>query len=187
MYLNIDNLIFSYLQKQQPIPNLTLFDRFYGNHSKKLRVVQYIPLRNQGSPDHQQALNCISDFKLAYIKAKIQEIYSNDIVLKNPSKYQETGLSSDLEISCSLQLNLVELDRFKEYPLGVLVTVDTQNYLRMHTLNQESSELIASQRLSIEENDKVISVHFFIKAKSLIISTDKGQCFIVTCERDLSE
>lgn len=65
----------------------------------------------------------------------MQEIYSNDIVLKNPSKYQETGLSSDLEVSCSLQMNMVELDRFKESPLGVLVTVDTQNFLRMFTVN----------------------------------------------------
>jgi hypothetical protein len=47
--------------------------------------------------------------------------------------------------------------------------------------------LIASQRLNIEDGDKVISVHFFIKAKSLIISTEKGKCFIVTCEKDLAE
>jgi hypothetical protein len=57
----------------------------------------------------------------------------------------------------------------------------------MFSVNQESSELIVFQRLSIEDGDKVISVHFFIKAKSLIISTEKGQCFIVTCEKDLAE
>lgn len=109
------------------------------------------------------------------------------MIIKNPQKYQEIGLSSDLEVSCSLQLNMVELDRFKESPLGVLVTVDSQNFLRMFSVNQESSELIASLRLNIEDGDKVISVLFFIKAKSLIISTEKGQCFIVTCEKDLAE
>ena len=109
------------------------------------------------------------------------------MLISKPQKYQEVGLSSDLEVSCSLQLNMVELDRFKESPLGVLITVDSQNYLRMFTVNQESSELIAAQKLSIEEDDKVISVNFFIKAKSLIVSSEKGKCFIVTCERDLSE
>jgi hypothetical protein len=47
--------------------------------------------------------------------------------------------------------------------------------------------MVASQHLSIEDGDKVSSLHFYMKAKSLIITTEKAQCFIVTCERDLSD
>ncbi len=47
--------------------------------------------------------------------------------------------------------------------------------------------MVASQHLSIEDGDKVSSLHFYMKAKSLIITLEKAQCFIVTCERDLSD
>ena len=84
-------------------------------------------------------------------------------------------------------MNMVEQERFKESPLGILVTVDGLNILRLYAVNHESTEMVASQKLSVDDEDKVNSVHFFVKAKSFIITTEKGQCFIVTCEKDLAD
>ena len=42
-------------------------------------------------------------------------------------------------------------------------------------------------KLQIEAGDKLDSIHFFVKAKSIIVTTSKGECLIITCEKNLDE
>ena len=60
-------------------------------------------------------------------------------------------------------------------PLAVVVTVDQANELRMFSMTAEQSELIMKVQLSLDgPDDRVKCLHFFIKAKSIIVSTEFG-------------
>ena len=57
----------------------------------------------------------------------------------------------------------------------MIITVDREHILRMFTVNSEKSELVFKTHLKLDsKEDRVSCLHFFTRAKSLIVMTEMG-------------
>ena len=57
----------------------------------------------------------------------------------------------------------------------MIITVDREHILRMFTVNSEKSELMFKTHLKLDsKEDRVSCLHFFTRAKSLIVMTEMG-------------
>ena len=82
-------------------------------------------------------------------------------------------LSCNLEVDCSMNYSSQGIENFVLSPLAVVLTVDRDNELKMYSVNSDQCELIMKTQLGLERSDDIVSsIHFFIKAKIIIISTE---------------
>ena len=51
-------------------------------------------------------------------------------------------MTSTLEIECSLNYNMSGMETFVQAPVAIIVTVDSQNVLRMYSICGEQSEMV---------------------------------------------
>lgn len=67
------------------------------------------------------------------------------------------------------------IENFMLAPIAVALTVDRDNQLKMYTINHEQCELVMRQQLNLDgAEDRVSALNFFIKAKTIIVSTEGG-------------
>ena len=65
---------------------------------------------------------------------------------------------------------------------------DDQWVIELWAVGAEQCEGVAKSVVRLrEQGDRVKRVEFFIKAKSVVVVSERGECFIVSCERGLEE
>ena len=60
--------------------------------------------------------------------------------------------------------------------------------IELWAVGAEQCEGVAKSVVRLrEQGDRVKKVEFFIKAKSVIVVSERGECFIISCEKGLEE
>ncbi|CDW73878.1 syntaxin-binding protein 5-like [Stylonychia lemnae] len=183
-FFNIDSLFKE--QDSSPQSQIVSFDKIY-THQREILCSQIIPI--QSSKEMAQLL-CFVEFRSIYIKKQLQQIFQTDQLAQNylhekMKKKIPKEFNSDLELQCSLNYSQ-GLESFLQTPLLVLITVDKSNTVKIYGIYSEQCELITQIPLKLEnQEDFVVSMFFYLKAKLLIITTAAGQNFVITSINNL--
>ena len=86
---------------------------------------------------------------------------------------------NNLVIACSINMR----DRTSKTSLALVISVDSDHVLRVFKINSEKSELVFKKHISIDTGDKVSCLHFFTRAKSILITTKNGNTYALTPDR----
>jgi hypothetical protein len=90
-------------------------------------------------------------------------------------------LTSDVQIHCSLSFNMNQPPLTQQL-VGMLITVDAFNVLRVYLQMPEQCELLFKVQIFWSDPEDFAScVEFFIRAKAIIISSKlKGETIAIT-------
>ena len=107
MYVNLDQVILA--NEITEIQSMKIFDKIYGQQSF-IVTSKLVPVGNKVLP----YLNCLSEFRLTYVQKELDSTFQKDEILKNylgiktqnKAKVISSELISNVEIQCSLSVNI---------------------------------------------------------------------------------